>query len=52
MNKPTYRKDMRASVSAEDLPLILSAIAAYSHNHEYRELLLRLQAQASALGVA
>ncbi|MCQ0969572.1 hypothetical protein MLD63_03890 [Paracoccus sp. TK19116] len=47
----SQRKAMRASVSGEDLRLILRAVEAYGHNKDYRELIDRLQHQASALGV-
>ena len=48
----SQRKALRASVSGEDLRLILRAIEAYSHNADYREVIARIQYQASALGVA
>ena len=43
--------DLRPCVSAKDLMMILSAIGAYSHNTEYRDLRDRLQHQAVAWGV-
>lgn len=42
----------RASVPAEDLKLILSALSAYSHNSTYQPVIDRLQSQAVELGVA
>jgi hypothetical protein len=48
----SQRKALRASVSGEDLRLILRALEAYSHNAEYRDVIARLQSQASALGVS
>ena len=48
----SQREGLRASVSGEDLRLILRAIEAYSHNTDYREVIARLQHQASALGVS
>ncbi len=48
----SQRKGLRASVSGEDLCLILRAIEAYSHNADYREVIVRLQSQAAALGVS
>ncbi|SCY42660.1 hypothetical protein SAMN05660710_01560 [Paracoccus tibetensis] len=43
--------DLRPSVSAKDLMMILSAIGAYAHNTEYRDLRDRLQHQAVTWGV-
>ncbi|MGR3749644.1 hypothetical protein [Paracoccus sp. (in: a-proteobacteria)] len=48
----SQRHAMRASVSGEDLSLILRAIEAYSHNADYREVIARLQYQAAVLGVS
>ena len=43
--------DLRPVVSAKDLAMILSAIGAYSHNSEFRDLRDRLQHQAVTWGV-
>ncbi len=43
--------DLRPVVSAKDLAMILSAIGAYSHNAEFRDLRDRLQHQAVTWGV-
>lgn len=43
--------DLRPIVSAKDLAMILSAIGAYSHNTEFRDLRDRLQHQAVTWGV-
>lgn len=43
--------DLRPFVLAKDLTMILSAIGAYTHNTEYRDLRDRLQHQAVAWGV-
>lgn len=40
------QSDLRLSISAEDLTMILSTIDAYSHNLEYRDLRDRLHRQA------
>ena len=42
----------RPAVSVDDWKLIMSAISAYSHNAEYRELLGRLERQAKVNGIA
>jgi hypothetical protein len=43
--------ELRVSVSAKDLTMIICAIGAYSHNLEYRDLRDRLQRQATDRGV-
>ena len=42
----------RPAVSVDDWKVIMSAISAYSHNPEYRELLARLEHQAKIVGIA
>lgn len=42
----------RPAVSVDDWKVIMSAISAYSHNAEYRELLGRLEHQAKIIGIA
>lgn len=42
----------RPAISSGDWTMILSAIRAYSHNAEYRELLDRLERQARINGLA
>ena len=42
----------RPAVSVDDWKVIMSAISAYSHNAEYRELLGRLERQAKIIGIA
>ena len=42
----------RPAISSGDWTMILSAIQAYSHNAEYRELLDRLERQAKINGLA
>ena len=42
----------RPAVSLDDWKVIMSAISAYSHNAEYRELLGRLERQAKINGIA
>ena len=42
----------RPAVSVDDWKIIMSAISAYSHNAEYRELLGRLEHQAKIIGIA
>ncbi|MBM3603550.1 MAG: hypothetical protein FJX25_02055 [Alphaproteobacteria bacterium] len=44
-----HQAALRPSVLAKDLELILSAIGAYSHNTEYRDLLDRLKHQVDVL---
>ena len=41
----------RPAVSVDDWKVIMSAISAYSHNAEYRELLGRLERQAKIIGI-
>ena len=41
----------RPAVSVDDWKVIMSAISAYSHNAEYRELLVRLERQAKVNGI-
>ncbi|WP_146038730.1 hypothetical protein [Paracoccus sp. SY] len=41
----------RHAVSVDDWKVIMSAISAYSHNAEYRELLGRLERQAKVNGI-
>lgn len=41
----------RPAMSLDDWTMILSAIRAYSHNAEYRELLVRLERQAKISGI-
>ncbi|QIR86692.1 hypothetical protein [Paracoccus sp. AK26] len=41
----------RPAVSVDDWKVIMSAISAYSHNAEYRELLGRLERQAKVNGI-
>lgn len=48
---PQNQTDLRPIVSAKDLAMILSAIGAYSHNTEFRDLRDRLQHQAVTWGV-
>jgi hypothetical protein len=38
MSQNQQQADLRPFVSAKDLTMILSAIGAYSHNVEYRDL--------------
>ena len=45
------QRNLRACVSADDLKLILSAVGAYAHNREYRELIERLETKAANLGI-
>ena len=42
----------RPAVSVDDWKVIMSAISAYSHNAEYRELLGRLEHQAKIICIA
>ena len=51
MSQNQQQADLRPFVSAKDLTMILSAIGAYSHNIEYRDLRDRLQHQAMSSGV-
>lgn len=51
MCRNQQQADLRPYVSAKDLTMILSAIGAYSHNAEYRDLRDRLQHQAATWGV-
>jgi len=51
MQEAYSQTDLRPSVSVQDLKLILSAIGAYSHNVQYRNLLERLRRQADMWGV-
>lgn len=41
----------RPKMSAKDWKKVRSAIAAYSHNPEYRELLARLECEAKINGI-
>ncbi|MFC0200333.1 hypothetical protein [Paracoccus rhizosphaerae] len=51
MSQNLQQADLRPFVSAKDLTMIISAIGAYSHNPEYRDLHERLQHQAITWGV-
>lgn len=42
----------RPAVSPDDWNRIISAIQAYSHNTEYRDLLARLERQAKINGIS
>ncbi len=41
----------RPAVTADDWKIIMSAIQAYAHNAEYRDLLRRLERQAALNGI-
>jgi hypothetical protein len=41
----------RPTMSLDDWTMILSAIRAYSHNAEYRELLVRFEREAKISGI-
>ncbi|MGZ3215998.1 hypothetical protein [Paracoccus sp. T5] len=51
MSQNQQEFSLRPCVSEKDLKMILSAVGAYSHNTEYRDLRDRLQHQAAAWGV-
>lgn len=40
----------RPNISTDDWKLIIKALDAYSHNSEYRDLMDRLETQASTVG--
>lgn len=52
MFRPESVSAFRPAVSADDWKLIIAAIGAYSHNAEYRDLLGRLERQATLNGIA
>ena len=41
----------RATISSDDLQLILTAVEAYSHNAAYRDMIARLRYQATMMGL-
>ncbi len=51
MHPQQHQADLRPFVSARDFEMIISAIGAYSHNTEYRDLRDRLHFQAVTWGV-
>lgn len=51
MSQQQHQADIRPFVSAKDIQMILSAVGAYAHNSEYRDLRERLERQAIGWGV-
>ncbi len=51
MFRPESVSAFRPAVSPDDWKIIMAAISAYSHNAEYRELLGRLERQATLNGI-